>query len=62
MRPSFITAEVYCGEFTRGQMDKLFCISDMKVTSFLSKCDQSGDSVAYRKPQFLDSILPPHRF
>ena len=51
MRPSFMPEEVYCGEFTRGQMDKLFCISDMKVTSFIQKCDQSGDSVAYRKPK-----------
>ena len=51
MRPSFMPEEVYCGEFTRGQMDKLFCISDMKVTSFIQKCEYLKNPISHRNPK-----------
>ena len=51
MRPSFMPEEVYCGEFTRGQMDKLFCISDMKVTSFIQKCECLENPISHRQPK-----------
>jgi hypothetical protein len=43
--------DVYGGEFTRGQMDKMFRVSNMKVTSFIQKCEGLGDPISHRKPK-----------
>jgi len=51
MRPSFMPVDVYEGEFTRGQMDKMFRVSDMKVTSFIQKCEGLGDPISHRRPK-----------
>ena len=51
MRPSFIPIDVYDSEFTRGQMDKMFRVSDMKVTSFIQKCECLGNPISHRQPK-----------
>jgi len=50
LRPSFMPIDVYEGDFTRGQMDKLFRVSDMKVTSFIQKCEGLGNPISHRSP------------
>jgi hypothetical protein len=50
-KPEFISEEVYASDFTRGSLDKLFRISAMKVTSFISKCELLGSPVPYRSPK-----------
>ena len=50
-KPEFISDEVYASDFTRGSLDKLFRVSAMKVTSFISKCELLGSPVPYRAPK-----------
>ena len=57
-KPNFISQEVYAGDFTRGSLDKLFKVSTMKVTSFISKCDLLGSPVSYRFPKSNEGFPP----
>ena len=50
-KPDFISNEVYSGDFTRGSLDKLFRVSTMKVTSFISKCELLGSPIRHRSPK-----------
>jgi len=50
-KPEFISDEVYASDFTRGSLDKLFRVSTMKVTSFISKCELLGSPIPYRSPK-----------
>ena len=50
-KPDFISNEVYAGDFTRGSLDKLFRVSTMKVTSFISKCELLGSPIRHRSPK-----------
>jgi len=50
-KPEFISEEVYASDFTRGSLDKLFRVSTMKVTSFISKCELLGSPIPYRSPK-----------
>lgn len=51
MRPSFIPIDVYDSEFTRSQMDKMFRVSNMKVTSFIQKCECLENPISHRQPK-----------
>jgi len=50
-KPEFISEEVYASDFTRGSLDKFFKVSNMKVTSFIAKCELLGSPVPYRSPK-----------
>jgi hypothetical protein len=50
-KPEFISDEVYASDFTRNSLDKLFRVSNMKVTSFISKCELLGSPISYRSPK-----------
>jgi len=51
MKPSFMPVDVYANEFSRGQMDKMFRVSNMKVTSFIQKCEYLGNPISHRQPK-----------